>query len=227
MGDDGELEAHVFGSLSHLANYNHQPEQAIVYARDGQQLASGRAPTGVAARLLALEARGYAAVGDAERCADHIRRAEKALSGQPRVPQSPWVSQFDDASLAAEAARCFQQLRQHDEARRQAEHVVATRPHERARSRALAQLTLISLLLTQRKRDEACGLAHQVLPATQSLGSFIVLRKLEQLAGLFRPYARSREVAALLDQLNAELPERRRMVRQLAPASDMNGVTTP
>src|SRR5205823_722441 len=122
VGHDHQLGAHVLASLSHLAHHQRQPQKAIAYARDGHtQLAAGKPHPGVEARLLAMQARGHAALRNHDRCTEQLREAERMLVGTPREEPSPWVSSFDEASLATEAARCFQQLGQLSAARRQAE----------------------------------------------------------------------------------------------------------
>jgi hypothetical protein len=61
VGADRQLSAHVLGSMSHLASHLNQPDEAIELARQGQaMLQSGGANPDLEARLLALEARGFA-----------------------------------------------------------------------------------------------------------------------------------------------------------------------
>jgi hypothetical protein len=228
VGQDHQLSGHILASLSHLAHHTKRSEQAIAYARQGHdRLQAGQPHPGVAAKLFAMQARGHAALGQADPCRDQLRHAERVLDSSATEPRSPWVSQFDEASLAAEAARCFRQLGQLDAARRQAEQVVELRPRERARSRAFAQLMLISILIAQGRPDEACAVAYDVLDATRTLGSYLVVRQFEDLAERFAPYERAREVAAFLDCLREELRERRWLAHWL-PSTDShpNGVAT-
>jgi ATP/maltotriose-dependent transcriptional regulator MalT len=226
--NDHQLGAHVFGSLSHLAHHNRQPDQAIVYARQGhQRLAAGRPHPGVQARLCALQARGHAAVGDPDACATQLRQAERALATSADEPASEWVSTFDGASLATEAARCLRQLGHLDAARRQAEQVIELRPPQRARSRAFAHLILVSILITQGKPEEACAVAHDVLRTTRALGSYLVVQQLEELDRLLAPYRRSRDVAAFLECLHDELRERRWLIHWLPPAEPAQPGTAP
>jgi transcriptional regulator with XRE-family HTH domain len=217
-GQDHQLGAHIFGSLSHLAHHTGQPKQAVAYAVEGhKRLGSGTPLPAAEARLLAMQARGYAALGEDAACDQQLRKAERVLSGGPDETPSPWVSPFDDASLAAEAARCFHRLRRYDAARRQAEHVVELRPRRRARSRAFAQLILVSTLIAEGRPDEACVVAAEVLEATRNLGSYLVVQQLEESARLLSPFRRSHDVAEFLDILNAELRERRWLADWLSP----------
>ncbi|MGC9665023.1 helix-turn-helix domain-containing protein [Planosporangium sp. 12N6] len=216
LGQDHQLGAHVLASLAHLANHQKRPQRAIAYAQDGHaRLATGRPHPGVEAQLLAMQARGHAGMRDHDRCEEQLRRAERTLACSSTDVSSPWVSTFDEASLATEAARCFRQLGRLGAARQQAEQVVSLRSMDRTRSRAFAQLMLASILIAEGKPDEACALAHGTLDATRSLGSHLVLRQFEQLHRLLRPYRRSREIAGFLSQLTVELHERRWVSRWL------------
>jgi len=222
-GGDHQVGAHIFGSLSHLTDYQRQPEQAIAYARQGSaQLGAGGPNPAVEARLFAMQARGHAALRDDQRCTEQLREAERALARPMLEAPSPWVSTFDEASLAAEAARCFRQLGQLVAARRQAEHVVELRPRERARSRAFAQLMLTSILIAEGRPDEACRVAYDVLDTTRTLGSYLVVRQLEQLDELFAAYPRSRDVLIFRERLRDELRERRWLAHWL-PSGEPDG----
>lgn len=225
-GQDHQLGANIFGSLSHLAHHTGQAKQAVAYAVEGhKRLRAGAPHPAVEARLLAMQARGYAALGEDAACGQQLRKAEKVLTGAPDDAPSPWVSPFDHASLAAEAARCFSRLRRYGAARRQAERVVELRPRHRARSRAFAQLMLVSILIAEGKPDEACAVAAEVLEATRSLGSYLVVQQLEELERLLGPFRRNRDVAAFLDTLSVELRERRWLADWL-PVADGTGSST-
>jgi len=172
----------------------------------------------MALRLLALEARGFAGQEnkDANKCVKLLLRAEKALENTPAEPTSPWVSHFDEGSLASEAARCMRQLGDLDEARRQAEHIVALRPSHRTRSRAFGQLALIAVLVAQGKPDEACGIAYDVLAATQSLGSFLVIGQLLELRQALQSHRSSTVVGDFLACLEEAVRERLWLYQWLA-----------
>lgn len=209
LGQDHQLVAHIYGSLSHLAYQTSRPTAGMTYASQGRSHLSNAEPNpGLTARLLALQAHGYAAERDDEACIQSLRDAELALGEGPGRSSSPWVNQFDGASLAAEAARCLARLDQPDAARQQAEQVVALRPRERIRSRAFAQLTLTTILVAQGRVDEACAMAGDVLAATRGLGSFLVVQHLERLRRSLGAHRAVPEVAAFLDVLTEELRER-------------------
>jgi transcriptional regulator with XRE-family HTH domain len=216
MGRDGHLATHICASLSHLAHHRKRPDRALAYARRGlAQLRSGSPHPGLEARLLAMQARSHAANRDHDRCLEQLRMAERVLSSPSSAELSPWASTFDEASLAAEAARCLRQLGQLGAAHRQAARVVALRPSERVRSRAFAQLMLASILIAQSRVDEACALTRDVLGQTGALSSMLVLRQLEALSPRLAPFDRNAEVAAFLTVLQGELRERKRLLADL------------
>jgi len=216
VGGDRQLSAHIFASLSHLAHHLDQPQQAIQFTRRGREALSGvpHQPE-LVARLLAMQARGFAALQRSGECTQALLQAEKALTGSPATPPSPWVSRFDEASLASEAARCMRQLGDLSEAQRQAERIIELRSGDRTRSRAFGQLILVTVLIGLGKSDEACAVARDVLDATQSLGSFLVIQQLHDLKPLLEPHRDNKVVADFLVCLDEALRERMWLYRWL------------
>ncbi len=213
LSGDRQLHAHVLGSMSHLASHLGQPDEAIDLARQGQtMLRTGPANGQITARLFALEARGYA--GQASKkaeCVGTLLQAERTLQDRGADQASPWVSHFDQASLASEATWCMLQLGDLAEARRQAEAIVTIRPSHRTRSRAFGQLALATVLVAQGKPDEACGIGYDVLAATQSLCSYPVIRQLLELRQVLAQHRNSATVAGFLACLQDAVTERLRL----------------
>jgi tetratricopeptide (TPR) repeat protein len=211
VGGDQQLTAHVLGSMSHLASYLGEPDEAIALARQGQAVLRG-APANPAleARMLALEARGAASKDPADpaECARLLLDAERALESAPASSASPWVSHFDEGSLASETTRCLRQLGDLEQARRQAERIISLRPSHRTRSRAFGQLALASVLIAQDEPDQACDIASDVLSATRSLGSYLVISQLLQLQLQLEPYSGSATIAQFLDCLQDTVRDR-------------------
>src|SRR3982074_1422843 len=148
-----------------------------------------------------MQARGHATMMGTGECTRLLVEAERALDGQHAVRGSEWVSRFDEGSLASEAARCMQQLGDLNEARRQAERVVALRPSDRTRSRAFGQLILVRVLIAQGEPDDAYALAQAVLDATQALGSFLVFQQLLDLKHVVERHRTNGVVADFLSRL--------------------------
>lgn len=209
IGGDHQLGAHILASLSHLAHHLDEPGKALQLALRGRKTLRNVPPQPeLDARLLAMQARGCAANRDAAKCTQLLAQAETILSGSHAEAPSPWISRFDEGSLASEAARCMRQLGDLSEARRQAERIITLRPAERARSRAFGQLILVTVLIAQGKPDEACAVAHDVLDATASLGSFLVVHQLVDLKQLLEPHRANKVVAHFLLCLDEALRER-------------------
>ena len=211
VGGDHQLTAHILGSMSHLASHLGAPGEAVTLARRGQAaLHAGPANPALEARMLALEARGVAGKepADPAECSRLLLRAERALEGTPATSVSTWVSHFDEGSLASETTRCLRQLGDLEQARQQAERIISLRPSHRTRSRAFGQLALASVLIAQQKPDQAVGIAADVLSATQSLGSYLVINQLIQLQRQLEPYSGNAVVAEFLDCLHDAVRDR-------------------
>jgi transcriptional regulator with XRE-family HTH domain len=209
MGGDRQLCAHILASMSHLALHLGRLAEAIELAERGQSALNNASPNhGVAARLMAMQARGLAATGEPGLCGKALLQAECALGRHPVEEVSPWVSQFDAGSLANESARCLRALGELDAARRQAEQIIALRSREQARSRAFGHLLLASVLIAQGRPDEACIVIQEALNATESLASFQVVQQLQQLREQLLPYRTVGAVARFLECLSEAVGER-------------------
>jgi tetratricopeptide (TPR) repeat protein len=191
VGGDGELIAHVLASLSHLALHRGEPNDAISLACRGQEvLAKTSSNPALGARLLAMQARGLAAQPqrDAASAGKTLLRAERALDRDQAESPSPWISGFDDGSLASEAARMLRQLGQFDAAARHARRIIDLRPGDHARSRAFGQLLLADALVAKGEIEEACAAGRKALEAAQSLSSYLVVQHVHRLADSLQPY---------------------------------------
>jgi hypothetical protein len=163
-----------------------------------------------------MEARGHAALGESAVAARLLLRAEQALDQAPAAERSEWISRFDEASLAGEAARCLRRLGQLGGARRQAERVIALRPGDRARSRAFGQLILAQVLIQERELDEACAVGREILTGTAGLSSFLVVRQLQRLRDLLAADRSAPAVAEFLGYLDGEVGRRVHLYRALS-----------
>lgn len=221
---DQQLTAHILGSMSHLAHHRRRPNRAIQLAQNGQQaLDTGPQHPQIQARLLAMQARGFAALRQPSECTQLLTQAEKAVSCAHTEVPSPWVSPFDQGSLASEAARCMRQLGDFSEAKRQAEYVVELRAGDRTRSRAFGQLILVTVLIAQGEPEDACAVAHEVINATGSLGSYLVIQQLLGLKQQLEPYRSNKTVTDFLTCLEATLQERRGLYQWLAKDTGGHG----
>jgi len=177
------------------------------------------------ARLLAMQARGFAGLGRRDESTRLLGDAERLLEQPPEVMPSTWVSSFDEGSLANEASRCLRQLGDLSGARRQAERVIELRPGDRTRSRAFGQLLLATVLIPQGRLDEACALAQEVLSATQQLGSGLVHEQLLDLRLRLEPYRDTAVVADFLEQLDEALQQRTWLYQWMTQGGQRTGGT--
>jgi tetratricopeptide (TPR) repeat protein len=209
VSGDRQVTAHVLASIGHVALQLNEPDEALKTSKAGlQALAQGPCDPDLEARLLALEARGFARLREAAKAARSLSRAEKALGAERQEPRSEWVSGFDEGSLASDAARCMRQLGQLGEARRQAQRVVELRPADRPRSRAFGMFIHANVLLAQGQPEEACAVADDILQVTGGLGSHVVVQQFLELRRLLKPHKSSASVAEFLVRLNPVLRER-------------------
>ncbi len=186
-----------------------RPLDAVEAAVDGRaQLKHGSRLPDLEARLHALEARAQAVLGATDECARALAQAEDCMAQAPATIRSQWISHFDEASLANEAACCLRKVGRLTEARRQAERVVVLRTLERARSRAFGQLVLAEVLTEQGDIDEACAVGREVVGATRALGSFRVVQQLEDLRKLLNRHRRDRVVGDFISLVHEASQER-------------------
>jgi DNA-binding XRE family transcriptional regulator len=203
--DNRALTGNACASMAHLAVELSQAEDALRIAAVG--LASARQVAGathLVARLHAMQARAFALNGDRGRCTDALETAERTLAGSGGEVTVAWIAAFDEASLAGEAALCFLDLAEFNEAERHAREVIRLRSDDRIRSRAFGQLTLANVLLRAGRLDEAAVLGQEVCHVIASLTSARVIRRLQGLGRALASAARNvPEAATFLVALDA------------------------
>lgn len=154
-----------------------------------------------------MEARALAALGKSQECDRSLLRAEKLLESET-FETSPWISGFDEGSLASEMARCMRDLGRLREAERQARRILMVRDKSHTRSRAFGQLVLIAVLISQGRLEESCHVGGEVIEATESLGSYLVLEQLHSLRNALRPYRSHSGANEFLERLSDTLQAR-------------------
>jgi len=183
------LLANICASMSHLAGQLHQATDAVRIAQVGLTHAEhGPARQRLSARLHAMSARGFAMQGDAEASRRALMDAERVLERLHEDRPAEWISQFDEASLASEAALCYDALGDRRQAERQARRVLELRVGDRVRSRAFGQLTLAEVLIGGGEIDEAATLGREICAAAGSLTSNRVRSRLADLQVTLRPH---------------------------------------
>lgn len=194
------LTGNACASMAHLAVELGQSDNALRIAKDG--LDRSRAESGtkrLLARLHSMRARAFALQGDRSSCSEELHVSEQTLADADHEMTAEWIANFDDASLASEAALCFLTLAEYREAERQAREVIRIRSGDRVRSRAFGQLTLANVLLEAGRPEEAALLGHEVCQLTTSLTSARVAHRLNELARALAPVGGVPEVATFLE----------------------------
>lgn len=218
VASDSRIQAHVLASMSHLAEHRGEPEAAMRAACQGaEKLANGPRDPGLVARLAAMQARAAANMGQPRDCVQLLVRAEKVIEKASEEAPSPWVSRFDEGSLASETIRCMLRLGDGQEVQRQAERVMSLRPGAAApRSRAFGMLAFVSTLVVRGELERACGLGREVVESTVSLGSHLVLQQLSELLRSLAPLRGVGVVADFLAQVEPILLHRFWLYERLA-----------
>ncbi|MFI6098176.1 helix-turn-helix domain-containing protein [Lentzea sp. NPDC051213] len=198
------LAGNACASMAHLAIELDQADDALRIATAGLDNAlQADGAKRLVARLHSMRARALALRGDRIGCAEALDTAERILAGAGGESAADWIANFDDASLAGEAALCFLQLAEFAEAERQAREVIRLRCGDRVRSRAFGQLTLANVVLSAGRLDEAAMLGQEVCRLTTSLSSARVLHRLDELGSSLGSARSVPEVAAFLAALGA------------------------
>ena len=189
ISGDNPLAAHIAASNSHLALQVGDAAQAAHWAQTGLELASlGPRIPHLVARLHAMQARALGAADQQAAAARALDDAHRVL-GQASDADHPWLSKFDQAALASEAALIWRDLEQFDKALNHAQEAVSLRESGRARSLALSRITLADVLVRRRELDQAVTVGHDLLATSPTLGSVRVLQQLDNLRLLLEPHS--------------------------------------
>ncbi|WP_280454095.1 hypothetical protein [Nocardia brasiliensis] len=217
LGGDPQFAVHVLSSLSHLELHRNQPIPALRHAYDAE-MALSKVPGNpeLAARVLAMQARGFAAQGRSREAYKLLDRAGQALDTTAAAPPSPWVSRFDYGALASEAARCARQLGDLRTAEQHARRIIELRPAQGTRSRAFGLLTLAAVLAEQGHPEQACAISSDVIAQTGTLASHLIVRHLQDLRQQLQPYRTSPSVTQFLECLGEAMRERTWIAAMLA-----------
>lgn len=202
--ENNALAGNSCASMSHLAIELGQHSDALRIATTGIAKSSQADGTlRLTARLHTMRARALALVGEHQACALSLDQAESLLDQATSEKPADWIANFDEASLASEAAQCFLDLAEYTEAEQRAAAAIRLRSGDRVRSRAFGQITMANILIGAGRLDEAAAFGNEVCKATASLSS---TRVLDQLNDLGRTLASARsvpEVAHFLATLGA------------------------
>ncbi|MGR7000209.1 hypothetical protein ACU686_22640 [Yinghuangia aomiensis] len=125
--DDRAYGAYVMANMACQAVYLGHGWEAVQLARAAYQGARGSLTHRGQALVLAMEARGHAALREERGCVDALRAAERALDAADGDEDPAWCQYFDKAELVHEFAHCHRDLRQPERTQQFANEAIGLR----------------------------------------------------------------------------------------------------
>ncbi|MEU0437645.1 hypothetical protein ABZ153_39840 [Streptomyces sp. NPDC006290] len=166
--NDRRLAGSILSAMSHQATFLGRYTQAATLARAALMGISPVATPTLRAQFHAMEARALARTGDVRACEAALSAATKALEGRNTDDEPEWISYFDEAELAAEAAHCFRDV---NSARQAVAHAENAMSGSHVRSDFFATMVLADAHLRAGDVEEACRVAVDALDLGEQLKS--------------------------------------------------------
>ncbi|RMB87414.1 hypothetical protein CTZ28_00035 [Streptomyces shenzhenensis] len=166
--NDRRLAGSILSAMSHQATFLGRYTQAATLARAALMGISPVATPTLRAQFHAMEARALARTGDIRACEAALSAATKALENRNNDDEPEWISYFDEAELAAEAAHCFRDV---NSARQAVAHAENAMSGSHVRSDFFATMVLADAHLRAGDAEEACRVALDALDLGEQLKS--------------------------------------------------------
>ncbi|MBU6530170.1 hypothetical protein ACFUIW_25345 [Streptomyces sp. NPDC057245] len=166
--NDRRLAGSILSAMSHQATFLGRYTQAATLARAALMGISPVATPTLRAQFHAMEARALARTGDVAACEAALSSATKALESRNNEDEPEWISYFDEAELAAEAAHCFRDV---NSARQAVAHAENAMSGSHVRSDFFATMVLADAHLRAGDIEEACRVALDALDLGEQLKS--------------------------------------------------------
>ncbi|MEU0113437.1 hypothetical protein ABZ137_06825 [Streptomyces bobili] len=166
--NDRRLAGSVLSAMSHQATFLGRYTQAATLARAALMGISPVATPTLRAQFHAMEARALARTGDVAACEAALSAATRALESRNSEDEPEWISYFDEAELAAEAAHCFRDV---NSARQAVAHAENAMSGNHVRSDFFATMVLADAHLRAGDAEEACRVALDALDLGEQLKS--------------------------------------------------------
>ncbi|BBB00196.1 putative regulator [Actinacidiphila reveromycinica] len=197
--DSGErrLAGSVLSAMSHQATFLGQFTQAATPARAARMGISGVATPTLMAQFHAMEARALARTGDRTACEQALAESARHLERRHEGDEPEWITYFDEAELAAEAAHCFRDV---NRARQAVEHAGNAMSGIHVRSDFFATMVLADAHLRAGDLEEACRVALYALDLGEQLRSARCVSYLSEFRTALAPHAGSATVRGLAAQ---------------------------
>lgn len=186
---DRTLAARVMASLSHQANYLGHFQASAQLARAAQEGARSSATPAVMAMFLAMEARAMAGAGDARATTAALKEAESVFARCRPADEPDWISYFDAAELAGEAAHCFRDLRIPTQAEQFVSHAIEATDPAYARTLAFVRLVRAASLVQDGAPEEAARIGTSVVEGIGLMKSARYVRYVRDLQADLAPFS--------------------------------------
>ncbi|MEO3764598.1 hypothetical protein [Streptomyces sp. B8F3] len=167
-GDDRRLAGSILSAMSHQATFLGNFIEAATLARAARMGISRVATPTLMAQFHAMEARALARTGDTRACELALAEATKALESRNSGEEPEWITYFDEAELAAEAAHCFRDV---NRARQAVGHAQNAMSGSHVRSDFFATMVLADAHARAGEVEEACQVALGALDLGEQLKS--------------------------------------------------------
>ncbi|MCX5351982.1 helix-turn-helix domain-containing protein [Streptomyces mirabilis] len=166
--NDRRFAGSVLSAMSHQATFLGHYTEAATLARAALMGISPVATPTLRAQFHAMEARALARTGDVRACEAALNAATRALESRNHGDEPEWISYFDEAELAAEAAHCFRDV---NSARQAVAHAENAMSGSHVRSDFFATMVLADAHLRAGDVEEACRVALDALDLGEQLKS--------------------------------------------------------
>ncbi|MFD8766228.1 regulator [Streptomyces mirabilis] len=166
--NDRRFAGSVLSAMSHQATFLGHNTEAATLARAALMGISPVATPTLRAQFHAMEARALARTGDVRACEAALSAATRALESRNNGDEPEWISYFDEAELAAEAAHCFRDV---NSARQAVAHAENAMSGSHVRSDFFATMVLADAHLRAGDIEEACRVALDALELGEQLKS--------------------------------------------------------
>lgn len=196
-GDDRRLAGSILSAMSHQATFLGNFTEAATLARAARMGIAGVATPTLMAQFHAMEARALARTGDTRACELALAEATKALESRNNSDEPEWITYFDEAELAAEAAHCFRDV---NSARQSVAHAQNAMSGSHVRSDFFATMVLADAHLRAGDSEEACRVALDALDLGEQLKSARCVSYLAEFREHLTPFNGSAAVRELSEQ---------------------------
>jgi ATP/maltotriose-dependent transcriptional regulator MalT len=194
---DRQLAGSILSAMSHQATFLGHYTQAATLARAARMGITGVATPTLMAQFHAMEARALARSGDKQTSEHALSEAARFLDSRNAGDEPEWITYFDEAELAAEAAHSFRDVRR---ARQAVEHASNAMSGSHVRSDFFVTMVLADAHLQAGHIDEACRVALDALDLGEQLRSARCVSYLRDFRTALAPYAKTPVVRELHEQ---------------------------